>query len=532
VKFRTKIWMLPLSASLVFVIGLFISYLVGAGTSAAIERLRTVDNPYLLEVNQIDRRIESFRTLLQAAAAEGDLEALDVVENVSQQVGGHIANVENIAGKTAIGGELRTAFQHYRDAALGATRAMLGHGDIGELIDEMQVWQGTLNDLVSAQLQLATQATLDRQAEADRGIGVALVVNVLTGLAVLVVLGIASYLTINSVWRELGDEPDRLRRAMKRVADGDLSADCSTADDDSSIDGSVRQMVKTLRITIGQIRDATDSIRLASAEIASGNQDLSVRTETTAVNLQHSASALEELTVTVGQSADAARQANQLASAATEAAARGGGIVEQVVANMAEISNASRKIAEIIGVIDGIAFQTNILALNASVEAARAGDQGRGFAVVAGEVQSLAQRSAEAASEIKVLIGASSDKVDSGARLVRDAGSAMNDIVAGVQRVTDIIGEISAAAGEQSIGINSVNQSVAELDSMTQQNAALVEESAAAAASLNEQAGHLVRAVAAFRLQERNGKGSPSPTAPLDGDPVGRPGAGAAMNPA
>ena len=244
------------------------------------------------------------------------------------------------------------------------------------------------------------------------------------------------------------------------------------------------------------------NIQTASGEIASGATDLSNRTEQTASSLQQTASSMSQLTGNVRQSAESAATANQLAGTAVAAAQRGGAAVQQVVANMAEISNASRRIADIIGTIDGIAFQTNILALNAAVEAAGAGEQGRGFAVVASEVRNLAQRSASAAREIKSLIGASVERVDSGARLVQDAGGTMVEIVAGIQRVSDVIGEISSATREQSSGIDQVNQAVTQLDGMTQQNAALVEQSAAAAESLRDQAGKLAGVLQTFRLSE------------------------------
>jgi methyl-accepting chemotaxis protein len=264
----------------------------------------------------------------------------------------------------------------------------------------------------------------------------------------------------------------------------------------------LKVLQEELRKTIGAIRSGTHEVSTASTEIATGNQDLSQRTEQTASNLQQTASSLSQLTGNVRQSADSAAQANQLASSATQVARRGGTVVSQVVATMEEINSSSKKIADIIGVIDGIAFQTNILALNAAVEAARAGEQGRGFAVVAGEVRSLAQRSAEAAKEIKSLIGTSVDKVETGSKLVQDAGSTMDEIVASVQRVTDIIGEISAAALEQSQGIGQVNEAVTRLDQMTQQNAALVEESAAAAESLKDQAQRMTTVVAGYRLDD------------------------------
>ena len=286
------------------------------------------------------------------------------------------------------------------------------------------------------------------------------------------------------------------------MSQGNLATDIRIAGNAESTAAlrALRTLQEELRKTIGSIRSGTHEVSTASAEIATGNQDLSQRTEQTASNLQQTASSLSQLTVNVRQSADAAAQANQLASSATSVARRGGAVVAQVVSTMEEINSSSKKIADIIGVIDGIAFQTNILALNAAVEAARAGEQGRGFAVVAGEVRSLAQRSAEAAKEIKSLIGTSVDKVETGSKLVQDAGSTMDEIVASVQRVTDIIGEISAATQEQSQGIVQVNEAVTRLDQMTQQNAALVEESAAAAESLKGQAHRMTTVVSGYRV--------------------------------
>jgi methyl-accepting chemotaxis protein len=286
------------------------------------------------------------------------------------------------------------------------------------------------------------------------------------------------------------------------IARGDLThrVQASGNDESTRLLEALTAMQASLQRMVGDIRVSTASIALASQEIASGNQDLSGRTEQTASSLQQTASSMEQLTGTVQQTAESARTASNLAQAASDAAQRGGTVVAEVVHNMDEISASSRKIGEIIGVIDGIAFQTNILALNAAVEAARAGEQGRGFAVVAGEVRSLAKRSADAAREIKQLIGASVEKVEGGARRVHEAGESMRELVSGVTRVTDIIGEISAAAGDQSQGLVQVNGTVTQLDQMTQQNAALVEQSAAAAESLREQAARLSSLVATFQV--------------------------------
>ncbi|HJW11163.1 MAG TPA: methyl-accepting chemotaxis protein [Albitalea sp.] len=291
-------------------------------------------------------------------------------------------------------------------------------------------------------------------------------------------------------------------QVAERIAEGDLSTTVPVhaQDEIGRLLQAIAAMQDRLRTLVGDIRQSAESISTASVEIATGNHDLSHRTEQQAASLQKTASSMDQLTGTVRHNADSARQADQLASSASEIAARGGSVVEQVVSTMADISTSSKKIADIIGVIDGIAFQTNILALNAAVEAARAGEQGRGFAVVAGEVRSLAQRSAEAAKEIKALISASGERVDSGAKLVSDAGSTMREIVASIQRVTDIMSEITASTSEQSSGIGHVSGEVNQLDQMTQQNAALVEQSAAATESLKEQAQRLAQAVRAFRL--------------------------------
>jgi methyl-accepting chemotaxis protein len=298
------------------------------------------------------------------------------------------------------------------------------------------------------------------------------------------------------------------RRVAERVRDGDLSVPVTDEahDEFSPLIAALRDMQEALVRIVGNVRAGVESVSTASAQIAVGNQDLSSRTEQQASNLQQTAASLEQLTATVKQNSDSARQANQLATSASRVAARGGEVVGQVVATMGEIQDASRKIAEIIAVIDGIALQTNILALNAAVEAARAGEQGRGFAVVASEVRSLAQRSAQAAREIKVLIGNSVQKVESGSRLVDNAGVTMGEVVAHVRRVTDLVGEITAASQEQSSGITQVNQAVSQLDRVTQQNAALVEQSAAAASSLKDQAACLAEAVASFRVTRGEAK--------------------------
>jgi methyl-accepting chemotaxis protein len=353
---------------------------------------------------------------------------------------------------------------------------------------------------ITSEIESASHASIDQSRAQGRSISWTLSL-------ISLLVGGAAVLVAWKMQQRIVAELARAASVANDVAGGNLAVDASTQRDDEVGDvlRAMGSMAQQLNQSIATVRESSESIRLASAEIATGNQDLSLRTEQTATNLQRASTSTEQLNITVRQSADSARQAFQLAASAATVAARGGTVVGQVVSTMEEINVSARKIADIIGVIDGIAFQTNILALNAAVEAARAGEQGRGFAVVASEVRSLAGRSAEAAKEIKNLIGASVEKVDSGSRLVASAGATMNEIVDSVQRVSDMIGEISTASSEQSEGIGQVNVAVAELDQMTQQNAALVEQSAAAAESLREQAQRLAQVVSAFKLSGASG---------------------------
>jgi methyl-accepting chemotaxis protein len=312
---------------------------------------------------------------------------------------------------------------------------------------------------------------------------------------------LAAWLISRSLLRQLGGEPAEAVAIAGRIAAGDLAVSIDTrAGDDSSLLYAMRSMRDSLAHIVDQVRTGTDTIATASAQIAAGNFDLSARTEEQASSLEETASSMEEMTSAVKQNADNARQANSLAVSASHVAEKGGDVVSQVVSTMGAINQSAQKIVEIIGVIDGIAFQTNILALNAAVEAARAGEQGRGFAVVATEVRNLAQRSAAAAKEIKALISDSVEKVDSGNKLVEEAGATMHEVVDSIKRVTDIMSEIVAASEEQASGIDQVNRAMTQMDGVTQQNAALVEEAAAAAQSLREQADHLTEVVGVFAL--------------------------------
>jgi len=332
---------------------------------------------------------------------------------------------------------------------------------------------------------------------------------ILFGLAALGVLATLLYLLVRAtVTRPLAE----VQAVATRIADGDLTAQVAPRRDDEigRLTGAINEIGARLSTVVGQVRDGAEHIATASQEISTGNLDLCSRTEEQAASLATTASSMDQLTATVRQNADNARQADQLARSASEIAHKGGSTVSQVVARMDSISQSSRKIADIIGVIDGIAFQTNILALNAAVEAARAGEQGRGFAVVASEVRNLAQRSAAAAREIKSLIEASNSEVNAGSQLVAEAGATMQEVLDSVQRVTDIMSEISSASQEQTQGIEEINRSVVEMDSVTQQNAALVEEASAAAQAMHEQADALARSVRQFRLADDRGGAKPA----------------------
>jgi methyl-accepting chemotaxis protein len=438
-----------------------------------------------LKPEQIDKATAEQKKKIAEVAAEmeafGKLDLADDERKLVKDIGAKLVKYrENVV--SAI--DLSTV-----DVSIGAMK--MQNADTG-----FQELQKDLTALVDKQ-KVNAQASYER-AEA----AVNTMVVVLAGLSMLALAVSAAVAVFMS--RGIVRPLKRAIRHAGEIAGGDLTGNIQATSSDETGDllRALAEMNQGLTVIVGQVRAGTETISTASTQISSGNQDLSQRTEEQASSLEETAASMEELTGTVKQTADNARQANQLAASAADTAVQGGAVVAKVVDTMALIESSSKRIADIIGVIDGIAFQTNILALNAAVEAARAGEQGRGFAVVAAEVRNLAQRSAAAAKEIKGLIGESTDKVSAGTTLVAQAGRTMQDVVSAIQRVSSIVGEISSATQEQTRGIEQVNQAIANMDGVTQQNASLVEEASAAAHSMQQQAGELLAAVSVFRLQE------------------------------
>ena len=395
-----------------------------------------------------------------------------------------------------------------------------------EVIPKQDRYFEVLDNFVAFQKTLMQESVVEGQQTSDSAIALMLE---LSAVAILLCV-LAAWWVTRSITRPLNEAVD----VASAVAQGDLTIQIgeTTRDETGKLLASLKAMNQNLHRIVSEVRTGSDTINTASSEIASGNLDLSSRTEEQAGALEETASAMEELTSTVKQNADNARQANSLAATASEVAVQGGSVVGQVVQTMGEINEASRKIVDIISVIDGIAFQTNILALNAAVEAARAGEQGRGFAVVASEVRTLAQRSASAAKEIKALIDDSVSRVDNGSRLVEQAGATMSEVVASVRRVTDVVAEISAASHEQSDGIEQINHAIVQMDEVTQQNAALVEQAAAAAQSLQEQSGRLVETVSIFKLSSHETPRAQPARKPAPPKPASKPAAAAPAAPA
>jgi len=457
------------------------------------------------------RAIAARNLVLVSTARDRDAEE-KLVRQAHADVDKNLNTLVELAKDKSVSAEVRrmidkiAGVEHaYAPVALGIVELAL-HDKKDEAIARMNTdCRPLLAALVAASneyAQYTSQHSAAQIAEAEAHYTAARNLLLVFSLLAIVLAVLAGAYIARSLLKALGAEPLVLCDAMSQFASGDLTGELAVAAGDTgSVLAAVQRMQHSLSAVVSSVLQDSATVSSAAAEISTGNNDLSNRTEQQAGSLEETASSMEELTSTVKQNADNARQANQLAISASDIAAKGGAVVSQVVGTMDSISEASRQIVDIIAVIDGIAFQTNILALNAAVEAARAGDQGRGFAVVASEVRSLAQRSASAAKEIKALIDNSVERVEQGSLLASEAGATMAEVVSSVQRVTDVIGEIVNASHEQSAGIEQINQAIIEMDNVTQMNASLVEEAAAAAEALRDKAGNLVQTVSVFNIR-------------------------------
>ncbi|HJV85811.1 MAG TPA: methyl-accepting chemotaxis protein [Noviherbaspirillum sp.] len=512
---------LTIKSRLVFVISFLSLLLIGSGVvgitslSSANDSMKAMYEEQLVPTQQLNRiaRLIGDNRVAVAESINGDpavvvkrmdevMKRVDEASKLWDAYTSHPlpADEKALAAKAHT---LRTKFLNDGlkptvEALRGANTQQAMELESGPMTATYAVFMESLDALIKLQREQAKSAF-------EHGQGAYVLVRNISFLAIFVGVALAALIGTLLV-RAISVPLNEAVRIARAVSEGDLSQriEITSRDETGQLLAALKVMNDSLSHTVGQVRAGTETIGVASREIAAGNADLSSRTESQASSLEETASSIEELTSTVKQNAENARQANQLVVSASDVALRGGNVVDQVVETMGAIKDSSRKIVDIIGVIDGIAFQTNILALNAAVEAARAGEQGRGFAVVAAEVRNLAQRSAGAAKEIKALIGDSVEKVDAGSKLVDEAGKTMDEIVTSVKHVADIMNEISAASQEQSAGIEQVNLAINQMDEMTQQNAALVEQAAAAADSMQTQAATLGQAVAVFKLNHAN----------------------------
>ena len=499
---KMRIWMLPAIATAIF---LFSGLVIGSFTTRAAQAvgaLGQTEYPNLDRANRLARQIEIVQDLIATIVAQGEKERLPEAEEAARSLREALQKLLAEEQPSPHAKAVADAFDAYVAAAMPNARMLLGLQS-GNPVEVMQRMEQALKDLRQSveAMQAEAAARFDAGLQgAQRGISRALSVTVAAALLVVAAVGGASHVLVRSVMSEIGGEPRYARQVLCAMSDGDLAQKVALREGDAdSLLAAIRAMQAGIAHLIEDIRAGTHALSDASMDIAAGNQDLSKRTEDQAASLQKTAASMEQISSTVRQAAENAREANRIATQASEAADKGGTVVGEVVQTMESILSSSRKIADIVNVIDGIAFQTNILALNAAVEAARAGEDGRGFAVVAGEVRNLAQRSAQAAREIKTMIADSVAKVDAGGKLVHEAGATISEAVEQVRRVNDLIAEISTAATEQSQGIVLVTEAVTQMDRVTQQNAAMVEESAAAAASMKAETSKLATAVSVFK---------------------------------
>ena len=513
---KRRIWALPVISTIIFGLGVALSASMANNALSSINMTESVDYPALDISKALGAEIEAVTNGLRDAVSEGDKERVTQVGEQANKVRAKLTAFGKIEGMEATGTRLSKEFEAYYAPAVSAAKIMLEmeEGDPQAVVGRMQSTLATLNADVAKVNEEAQHEFKAGIARSETGVRRALIATIVTALIVIATLITVSWFVVRAIWHQLGGEPEYAREIARAVADGNLSMDIRTeANDQTSLLAALGEMRDRLANMVADIKTSAETIATASSEISTGNADLASRTESQAGRLEKTARAMESLTDTVRANAANANQANSLVVSATDIATRGGEVVGNVVVTMGAINTSAKKIVEIISVIDSIAFQTNILALNAAVEAARAGEQGRGFAVVAAEVRNLAQRSATAAKEIKELIGDSVSKVSAGTALVDQAGVTMEQIVDSVRKVQTIMGEISEAGQRQSVGIEQIGQAIDDMDQMTQQNSALVEEASAAARSLTDQTAQLSQALAVFKLNHLPALGAPAKSA-------------------
>ncbi|MET3105515.1 methyl-accepting chemotaxis protein [Oxalobacteraceae bacterium GrIS 1.18] len=500
---KKRIWSLPATAAVIFSLGLALSVYFSTIAISSIHTTETVDYPILDQSKSLITDVGGLVKALQEAVSEGDKKRLEAIELNAKSIRDSMKNLGQINGQLETSERLTKEFEAYYSPALSVAKIMMEieQGDPMPMIGKMQSTLNALQtDLAKTQESAKKQFKSGVEKSGD-SVNNVLYTTIFVAVMIVLTLGGVSFIVVRGIWQQLGGEPEYTREIAVAVAAGDLSMDIHTdPNDKTSLLVALKEMKTKLELMVSEIKLSAETIKVASSEISSGNNDLSSRTESQANSLQETSSSMASLSDTVKQNADNAKQANRLADIASDVAVKGGEVVNQVIGTMSQINGSSKKIVDIITVIDGIAFQTNILALNAAVEAARAGEQGRGFAVVASEVRNLAQRSAAAAKEIKTLISDSVDKVTQGSQLVDHAGQTMGEIVDSVKRVSDIMKEISAASQDQSAGIQEIGRAIEHMDEMTQQNSAMVEEAASAASSMNTEAERLTQSLDVFKL--------------------------------
>ena len=510
-KFKHRIWLLPIMTAAIVAVGIAVNSHFTTRTSAALESVEHIQYPTVEALRAVRSDVLDIQELLQRAVSEGDSAVIAGADQHALSVRRTLQELMDLdRGGFAPG--LQQAFDGYYSAATTAARLLLGkqNGDSASAIAEMQKSSETLTGLLQQAQEKAVSDFRALLADGTQSVEHSLMVSLGLGVVMILVLGAGSWVLIGSVYRSLGGEPEVAVETVCSIAGGDFTTVVTlTPGDETSLLHGIEALRHRLGSLIQDVRRTSSAVDSAAADISPGIERLTLRTADQAASLEETAQSMEEMTVTVKRNADNARTANQLATEARDQAERGGTVAGRAVSAMAEINDSSRRIADIIGVIDEIAFQTNLLALNAAVEAARAGEQGRGFAVVAAEVRNLAQRSATAAREIKGLIQDSVVKVQDGSRLVDESGRHLHDIVAAAKKVADIIGEISFASQQQANGLDQVNRAIMQMDEFTQRNAEMAQQTSSVAGSMTSQAKALTDLISLFKIENARTTQSP-----------------------